>query len=348
MNKVLLGLSGGIDSAAAASLLKEQGFQVTGCFLLLTPDSDENSEEAKSARALAEHLGIDFITADYRERFKKNVSEYFISEYLSGKTPNPCVRCNPTVKIRSLIDEAQKAGADFVATGHYAKAQYSEKHGGVVIKAAASKKDQSYFLSGLSADMPEKLIFPLGDFSSKEEIREYAMLRGFPNAQKADSQEICFIPEGDYQSYIRKHTSSVCSPGSFLDNEGKIIGTHTGIINYTVGQRKGLGAFGEPRYVKFINARDNTVTLCKKDERFSSRVVAEGLSLAVKNHPGEKFEALVKIRSTAAAVKAQVELRESLVYIDFSEKVLAPSPGQTAALYDGDIIIGSAVILSAE
>ncbi len=345
MNKVLLGLSGGIDSAVAASLLKEQGFQVIGCFLLLAPDSDETGEEAQNARALAEHLGISLITADYKERFRKNVSDYFISEYLSGRTPNPCVRCNPTVKLRSLLDEAKKAGADFVATGHYARTQYSEKHGGVVLKAAASKKDQSYFLSGLSPDMTEKLIFPLGSFSSKQEVREYAELRGFPNAKKADSQEICFIPDNNYQSYILKNTDSVCAAGSFLDNDGKIIGTHTGIINYTVGQRKGLGAFGEPRYVKFINAKENTVTLCKKDERFSNRVIAENFSLAIKNHPGEKFEAMVKIRSTAAAVRASVNIKDSLVYIDFSEKVLAPSPGQTAAFYEDDIIIGSAVIL---
>ncbi len=348
MNKVLLGLSGGIDSAVSAGLLMERGFEVIGCFLMLTPDCDESCEEAKNALSLAKHLGIELITADFRERFRKNVSDYFIKEYLSGKTPNPCVMCNPTVKIRSLLDIAESIGASFTATGHYALTQRSEKYGGTVLKAAPSKKDQSYFLSRLTPEMTEKLIFPLGDFSSKEAVREYAETHSFPNAKKADSQEICFIPDNNYQKYILEHTNEGNTPGNFLDNNGKIIGTHSGIINYTAGQRKGLGAFGEPRYVKYINAKDNTVTLCKKDERFSLHITAENFSKAVRVPLGEKLEASVKIRSTAAAVPAVIEFRDNIISIDFRERVLAPSPGQTAAFYDGDIVLGSAVISSAE
>lgn len=348
MNKILLGLSGGIDSAVSAAVLKEKGFDVTGCFLMLTPGSEENSEEAKNAKALAEHLGIRLIIADFTERFRKNVSEYFVREYLSGKTPNPCVMCNPTVKIRSLLDVADDIGAPLVATGHYALTRYSEKYGGKVLGAAPSKKDQSYFLSRLTPEMIERLVFPLGEFSSKDDVREYARKHSFPNAQKADSQEICFIPDNNYQKYIQGFTDKGNKPGNFLDNNGNIIGTHSGIINYTAGQRKGLGAFGEPRYVKYINAKDNTVTLCKKDERFSLNITAEDFSRAVNAPVGEEFEASVKIRSTAAPAPALVSFRDNTVYISFREKVLAPSPGQTAAFYDGDIVIGSAVISSAD
>ena len=348
MKKVLLGLSGGTDSSVAARILQKDGFEVIGCYLLLTPDSDEFSEEAKNAEALARFLGIKLLKADFRERFRENVIRYFINEYLSGKTPNPCVRCNPTVKIRSLSDVASDIGADLVATGHYALTEESERYGGTVLKAAPSKKDQSYFLSGLSPDMLSRLIFPLGSFASKDEVREYALKEGLPNAQKPDSQEICFIPDNNYQKFILEHTNKGCTPGSFLDNDGKIIGTHSGIINYTVGQRKGLGAFGEPRYVKYINALDNTVTLCKRDERFSLHITAKNFSKAVNAPLGDRFEASVKIRSTAAAVPAAIECKDGKISIELAQRVLAPSPGQTAAFYDGDTVLGGAVICSAD
>lgn len=341
MNDILLGLSGGVDSAAAAALLKEQGFTVTACFLLLTDDS---IKEEENARALAEHLGIKLITADFRERFRENVSGYFIKEYLSGRTPNPCVRCNPTTKIQSLLDTADKYGIEKIATGHYALTEFSEKYGGTVLKASPSKKDQSYFLSALSPSQTERTIFPLGLFSTKEEVRAYAEKLSLPNAKKGDSQEICFIPEGNYQEYICKFSGYKPEAGNFLDNDGTVLGRHSGIINYTVGQRKGLGAFGEPRYVKRINAADNTVTLCKKDERFETEISVRDISFAVNTPPRGDFSALVKIRSTARAVPAEIEYSDGRMHIVFSERVIAPTPGQTAALYDGNIVIGSGII----
>lgn len=341
MNDILLGLSGGVDSAAAAALLKEQGFSVTACFLILTNDS---IKEEENARSLAEHLGIRLITADFRDRFRENVSGYFIREYLSGRTPNPCVRCNPTTKIQSILDTADKYGIEKIATGHYAVTEHSEKYGGTVLKASPSKKDQSYFLSALSPAQIGRTVFPLGLFSTKEEVREYAKKLSLPNAKKGDSQEICFIPDGNYQEYICKNSSYKPVCGSFLDNDGCVIGQHSGIINYTVGQRKGLGAFGEPRYVKRINAADNTVTLCKKDERFETEIFAGSLSFTVNNPPEGRFTAGVKIRSTAKAVPAEIEYNNGRMHIIFSEKVIAPTPGQTAALYDGDTVIGSGII----
>lgn len=345
MNKVLLGLSGGVDSAVCAALLLEQGYDVTACFLLLTENSSPESEEAKNAEAIARHLGIKLITADYRERFREYVSDYFIKEYLSGKTPNPCVRCNPTCKIFCLQEEAKKLGIEKTATGHYALAEYDGEYGSVVLKAAPSKKDQSYFLGRLSPSQIEKLIFPLGKFSSKDEVREYAQKLELPNAKKGDSQEICFIPDNNYQSYICTHSDFKAEKGSFLDNNGEIIGTHTGIINYTVGQRKGLGAFGEPRYVKSINAKNNTVTLCKAHERFEKTLKAEDISWAVKAPPASPFTAEIKIRSTAKPEEAEIIIENGSLSAQFRNPVLAPSPGQSAVIYRNGTVIGSATII---
>ena len=345
MNKVLLGLSGGVDSAVCAALLLQQGYDVTACFLMLTENSSPESEEAKNAEAIARHLGIKLIKADYRERFREYVSDYFIKEYLSGKTPNPCVRCNPTCKIFCLQQEAEKLGIKKTATGHYAVTEYDSEYNSVVLKAAPSKKDQSYFLGRLSPSQLEGLIFPLGEFSSKEEVRAFAEGLMLPNAKKGDSQEICFIPDNNYQSYICTHSDFKAEKGSFLDNNGEIIGTHTGIINYTVGQRKGLGAFGEPRYVKSINAKDNTVTLCKADERFEAELRAEDISWAVKTPPAAHFTAEIKIRSTARPETAEITIENGILSAKFTNPVLAPSPGQAAVIYKNGTVLGSATII---
>lgn len=345
MKKVLLGLSGGVDSAVCAALLQEKGYDVTACFLMLTENSSPDSVEARNAEAIAKHLGIKLIKADYRDRFREYVSDYFIKEYLSGKTPNPCIRCNPTVKIFCLQQEAEMLGIEKTATGHYALTELSEEYGSVVLKAAPSKKDQSYFLGRLSPSQIERLIFPLGAFSSKEEVREYAERLSLPNAKKGDSQEICFIPDNNYQQYICTHSNFKAEKGSFLDNEGKIIGTHTGIINYTVGQRKGLGAFGEPRYVKSINAKNNTVTLCKANERFEKSLQAEDVSWAVRIPPESPFTAEIKIRSTAKPEKAEITIENGLLKAEFENPVLAPSPGQSAVIYQNGTVLGIATII---
>lgn len=345
MNKILLGLSGGIDSAVAASVLKEQGYTPVGCYLFLTENSLNDTTAYQNARKAAEKLGIEFTAEDYCERFKENVSDYFIKEYLSGKTPNPCIRCNPTVKIRSLTDTADKYGIEKIATGHYALTAYSEKYASTVLKASPSKKDQSYFLYRLSPEQLKRTVFPLGNFLSKEEVREYARGLSLPNAETPDSQEICFIPDDDYIKYICTHSDFIPEKGNFIDIAGNVIGTHNGIINYTVGQRKGLGAFGEPRYVKEINAYDNTVTLCKKDERFAYSLKASDISLSVNNLGEGSFCADVKIRSTAKAVPAQVTIKDGVMEVVFSEKVLAPTPGQSAVMYDGDTVLGGGIII---
>ena len=256
MKKVLVGLSGGVDSAVSAKILLERGFEVIGCFLLLTENSSQTSDEANAAREVAENLGIDLIFADYKEHFKKNVTDYFAKEYLSGKTPNPCIMCNPTTKIFSLIETADKVDVDLVATGHYAKIGFDAEENRHFLMSAPSKKDQSYFLYRLSNTQLSRLVFPLADFETKDDVRIFGEKAGLVNAKKKDSQEICFIPNNNYARFICENYSFVSKQGDFLDMQGNKIGTHSGIINYTVGQRKGLGAFGEPRYVKKIKYAD--------------------------------------------------------------------------------------------
>ncbi len=345
MKKVLLGLSGGVDSAVACKELQKNGYDVTGCYLLLSENSSDCDFEAKKTKKLADFLGIPLVICDRRKLFREKVSNYFINEYLNGKTPNPCIVCNPNVKIKSLADAADGLGIEKIATGHYALTEYDEKYNSVVLKASPSKKDQSYFLSALTPKQIERLIFPLGYFSSKDEVRQKAAEFSLPNAENADSQEICFIPDNNYQQYIITHSSFIPAEGNFLDNDGNIIGRHTGIINYTVGQRKGLGAFGEPRYVKTINALDNTVTLCKKDERFAKSLIASDILWAINNPPDQVFTAEVKIRSTAKAEEAEIFISNGIMTVNFQNPVLAPSPGQTAAIYDKGTVLGAATII---
>ncbi len=343
MQKVLIGLSGGVDSAVSALLLKNAGYDVTGCRLLLTDGSDSPAE-AKSASDAAEKLGIRLLTADFREDFRKNVSDYFISEYLNGRTPNPCVQCNPTVKFASLKKVADENGIPLIATGHYAQI-YRAPSGTCFVKASPSKKDQSYFLYRLGQDILRNVLFPLGGFLSKDEIRAIGKEAGFEAAEKKDSQEVCFIPDNDYTGYICREAGISPQPGDFIAPDGSVMGRHSGIINYTVGQRKGLGAFGEPRYVKRINAQDNTVTLCKADERFSDTARVGGLFWTSGSAPDLSKEYGVKIRSTAKAVPSKLEINGSEMTIVFASPVMAPCPGQSAVIYDGDVVIGGGSII---
>ncbi len=345
MKKVLVGLSGGVDSAVSSKILINKGYDVTGCFLLLTESSDVNSEEAQQARAVADSLGIKLVFADYREHFRKNVTDYFAREYLSGKTPNPCVMCNPTTKFFSLLETADKEGADFIATGHYAKIGFSEEENIHFLSAAPSKKDQSYFLYRLKAEQLARVIFPLGEFENKEQVRDVGEKAGLSNSKKKDSQEICFIPDNNYAKFICNNFDFTPKPGDFLDMQGNKIGTHTGIINYTVGQRKGLGAFGEPKYVKKINAADNTVTLCRENERFATHFVADNIYINMKDTP-ERLTSFVKVRSTGTPEQADIVFSDNKMTIDFINPVLSPAPGQSAVIYDTTgRVLGGGVIL---
>lgn len=343
MKKIAIGLSGGVDSAAAAYLLLEKGYDVTGIILRLKPDSLADAD-ISDAQKIADCLGIELRILDRREYFKKNVIEPFVSEYLSARTPNPCVECNSTVKFGTMLDYALEIGCDGIATGHYARI---ENNGGrFLLKKSQSPKDQSYFLYRLNQHQLSHTVFPLEGLE-KNEIREIALNAGLPVAEKGDSQEICFVPNDDYISYLA--SLGITSPkGDFVDINGNIIGTHNGIINYTIGQRKGLGAFGKPMFVTGISAENNTVTIGENGTQYSRGLVADRLNFIAYDNLDEPIRATVKIRFRAKPEIATVTPNsDGTVTVVFDEPQRSVTPGQSAVFYDGDTVIGGGRIISA-
>lgn len=339
---VLIGMSGGVDSASSAALLLKSGYNVTGVYLIMTPDDSADSDSARDAAECAATLGIPFFTADRRSEFSVYVRDYFIDEYLHGRTPNPCIVCNPLVKFKSLCEVADKLGFGSIATGHYAVIR--KEGADSLLCRSPSKKDQSYFLYRLNQSVLSRLILPLGEFRSKDEIREYALTNKLPVAKKKDSLEICFIKDGDYSSYISNLNGQAPAAGDFLDTDGRVIGKHRGIIYYTPGQRKGLGAFGKPMYVRSINPSENTVTLCTEGERYSRMLTAQNAVWIQPDRIKDEFDCEIKVRSTAVPAKAHVHVRGDSFTAEFENDVLAVSAGQSAVLYDGDIVLGGGFI----
>lgn len=343
MKKIAIGLSGGVDSSTAAHLLLQQGYDVTGIILRLKPDSLADADIA-DARRIADALGIKLHVLDRREIFRKSVIEPFVSEYLAARTPNPCVECNAAIKFGVMLDYALEIGCDGIATGHYAKIE--EKDGRFLLRRSESAKDQSYFLYRLNQFQLAHSMFPL-EGMEKEKIREIAEKADLPVAKKGDSQEICFVPNDDYIAYLT--AMGICSPkGNFIDKSGNILGTHNGIINYTIGQRKGLGAFGKPMFVTGINAADNTVTIGENGSQYSRGLVADRLNFIAVEELTEPMRADVKIRFRAKEQPATVTPNgDGTVTVIFDEPQRSVTPGQGAVFYDGDIIIGGGRIIKA-
>lgn len=339
-NDVYVALSGGVDSAAAAIILKEQGYNVHGVTLRLKPHNLADSDIA-DAQAVASTLGIPLEVLDMREEFKA-VTDYFCREYLGGKTPNPCVICNPTIKLGKLLEHTLKNGCELLATGHYANV-IKDENGIFRIKRNPSGKDQSYFLCRLNQHILSHVIFPIADLT-KPEIRELAQSHGVPVAQKKDSQEVCFIPDDDYISFIEREFNPEAVPGDFISPEGKKLGTHAGIYKYTIGQRKGLGAFGKPMYVLGIDAENNTVTIGDNDMLFKDKISVCDLSFLEGKAPCNEFECDVKIRCAARPAKATVKINGSTAQITFDTPQRAAAPGQAATIYIDDILIGGGTI----
>ena len=349
MNKnVLVAVSGGVDSCAAVYLLKEAGYDVTGIMLRLYDKTDENGEiltaDRDSAKAVCDSLGVDFVYADYRNEFKNDVIDTFVNEYISGKTPNPCVQCNRTVKFRYVFDYADKNGFDFIATGHYAQVKVNPQTGeSELFKALDIKKDQSYVLYNLTSNQLKKLILPLGAYS-KPQVREFAKKAGLINYDKADSQDICFI-KGDYFDFISNYCRKDFPEGDFIDKDGNVLGRHKGIIRYTVGQRKGLGlSFDSPRYVIRKDISENTVTLGKHEELFSSVVFATDVNIISENQTFP-FEGTAMIRYNQTPQPAMIyRLDNGDLKAEFTSPQRAPSPGQSLVIYHGDKVIGGGII----
>ena len=336
---VYVALSGGVDSAAAAILLKEQGYTVRGVTLRLKPGNLAD-DDIRDAQAVADALSIPLEVLDERESFKE-ITDYFCNAYLQGKTPNPCVRCNPTIKIGKLVEHAIKNGARFVATGHYS--EIIERDGVFYIRKNPSAKDQSYFLCGLSQHLLSHVRFPLSHLS-KDQIREIAEKSNLPVAHKKDSQEVCFIPDNDYIAFIEREFNPQAVPGDFLSTKGEKLGTHSGLYKYTIGQRKGLGAFGKPMYVISINPQNNSVTIGDNDELFKETIFIEDINFLSGNCPSEEFSCQVKIRCAARPADATFRQMPNGAQITFQQPQRAAAPGQTAAIYIDDVLIGGGTI----
>jgi tRNA-specific 2-thiouridylase len=341
-NKVILGLSGGVDSTAAALLLKEKKLEVIGLFLDMTGNS---KVEMKSAQLAAKELNIPFVYKDASKEFSDKVVENFTQEYSCGRTPNPCVICNPLVKFQLLLDAADQMNAAFIATGHYARTYFDEDLSAWFIRRGANKqKDQSYTLYRLPQKAISRLIMPLGEISHKDDVRALLTEKALSNADLRDSQEICFIGKGDnYINYLE--ASGVEShPGNFIDGDGNILGTHKGIIYYTIGQKKGLGdSFGRPMYVQNINPEANTVTLSENEcDLFKFRVVSKD---NIFNLPFEGLKVEAKVRYAAKPASAFIrQIEGNKIEAIFYEPQRAPSPGQSIVFYLGDFVLGGGII----
>ena len=340
--RVLLGMSGGVDSTAACRILQERGYEVVGLTLLTCEKSLSACEEAA---ALAARFGIEHHIADIREEFQANVIAPFLQSYLSGITPNPCIDCNPTIKFRILMEEADRLGCKYIATGHYVRTVRDGEN--VFIKQGAdNKKDQSYFLAMVNPDIVQKCIFPLGGLT-KEDVRDIAREIGLPVAEKKDSQEICFIPDNDYKTCLNKVLPpSAFHKGKVFHADGSYLGEHTGIQNYTIGQRKGLGiSLGKPAYVVALDAKRNRVILGDNEHLMADTLTASDNNYFIDVPIDEPFAVEAKIRYRAQAAPATL-LRhaDGTSTVTFAEAQRAITPGQYVAYYIGEHLIGGGVI----
>jgi len=351
--KALIALSGGVDSSVAAYLTGQAGFICIGGTARMCDRAlllDRYSEDYLSdARHIAEHLGMEFHIFDAADAFKNAVVTDFITCYEKGLTPNPCIRCNQTIKFSYLLDKALELGCDCIVTGHYAKIRQDSATGRYLLyKAADEAKDQSYFLAGLNQHQLRYARFPLGEFT-KEQIRQIAESLGFLNAKKRDSQDICFIPDGDFYGFLRRYTGKEYPKGDFLDRAGNVVGAHDGAIRYTLGQRKGLGlAMGAPVYVCGKNMAANTVTVGPEDALYTRTLIAKDTNWFPFPALTAPLTVTAKARSRHIPQSATVYPEENgCIRVVFDAPQRAVTPGQTVVLYQGDMVVGSGTITEA-
>jgi tRNA-uridine 2-sulfurtransferase len=355
--RVLVAMSGGVDSSVAAALLREQGYDVVGVAMRLAPEGAAptgrrrgtccSHDDFEDARRVAELLDFPFYVVDLRADFAARVIDNFVGEYLNGRTPNPCVMCNREIKFDRLWSRAQALSADFIATGHYVRSE-RDAHGRFhLVRAADTTKDQSYFLFSLRQQELARTLFPLGGMS-KGQVREFARALGLANADKPESQEICFVPGGDYAHFVERNSDHArIRSGRILDGEGRTLAQHRGVHNFTVGQRRGLGvATGEPRYVRKISAESGDVIAGTRDELTAAGLVARSVSLVdAEILPAAEMPVEVKIRYRAPAIPAIVRMTDSSsAEVRFCTRGPAVSPGQACVFYCGDEVIGGGFI----
>lgn len=350
MKKALIAMSGGVDSGVAAYLTKQAGYDCIGVTMRLYDGAGERENSCCSlsdvldAADMARHIGIPHHTFNFKSDFEKEVISRFIAAYEQGATPNPCIECNRYLKFEALYERAKALGCDYIVTGHYARIE--EKDGKYMLLCAKDKtKDQSYVLYSLTQEKLAHTLFPLGNLS-KTEARTVAAANGLVSADKPDSQDICFIPDGDYASFIRKHTGREYPAGDFIDTKGNILGRHKGIINYTVGQRKGLGiALGAPAYVKDIDVKNNRVILCDNEGLFTDELIAGDFNWICGEAPKGEIHCMAAVRYRGTLREAiATPISKTEVHIKFLKPQRAITRGQAAVLYDGNIVLGGGTI----
>ena len=355
--KVVVGMSGGVDSSVAAWLLLEQGYDVVGVTMQIWQDEDEDTQSAnggccglsavEDARHVARELGIPYYVMNFKDEFKAHVIDYFIDEYLHGRTPNPCIACNRYVKWESLLKRSMDIGADYIATGHYARVERLANGRYAIRSSVAAAKDQTYALYGLTQEQLKHTLMPVGGYH-KEEIRAMAERLNLPVAHKRDSQEICFVPDKDYAGFISRSTGMCPPAGNFVDRQGRVLGQHKGITHYTVGQRKGLGlAMGHPVFVTELRPETNEVVIGEEEEAFSSELTCSRLNwMAVSGSKDMPLKVSAKIRYAHKGAPCRVEeIGPDLVKVRFDEPQRAVTPGQAVVFYDGEYVLGGGTIL---
>ncbi len=355
--KVVVGMSGGVDSSVAACLLKEQGYDVIGVTMQIW--QEENPDEVEEnggccglsavddARRVAWSLGIPYYVMNFRKEFKESVMDYFVDEYLHGHTPNPCIACNRYVKWEALLERSMEIGADYIATGHYARVLQLPNGRYTIQNSVTAAKDQTYALYNLTQEQLSRTLMPVGAYT-KDEIRQIAEDHGLEVASKKDSMEICFIPDNDYAGFIERSVEEVPGPGNFVDKDGNILGRHKGITHYTVGQRKGLNlALGRPVFVTEIRPETGEVVIGDNEDVFSDRLVCGNVNwMAVDGLHGEEKQVMAKIRYSHKGAPCVIrELPDGTVECQFETPQRAITPGQAVVFYENDYVFGGGTIL---
>ena len=345
--RVMIGMSGGVDSSVAAFLLKNEGYEVIGATLeLFAGSSCCNIDTYIDAKNVCNQLGISHFTFNYKDEFREHVINDFISCYANCKTPNPCIECNKYMKFGFMYEKAKELGCNYIATGHYAKTEYSEKYGRWVLKKSKSlKKDQSYVLWNIPKELIEHILFPLADYKEKEEIRKIARDNNLKVANKPDSEDICFVPDGNYKKFLENNSDIKPKEGNIVDTKGKILGKHTGLYNYTIGQRKGLGISNPvPLFVVGFNSGKNEVIVGEEKELYKSEIEVDEINLILVDEIKDWMDVEVKTRYSSKVAKAKIKQEDNKIKVKFEEPQRAVTPGQSAVFYIDDIVLGGGKI----